>query len=622
MRNKRYYRTVAWFCLAMKYAVCAPAGLAPQAPTTTMRYAPPEATFNAGNQLQLFQDEVKQQQFPAAAARLESLLRDSADMLIAQSDETSVLSVSAWAQNLPSQTKNLLGPSYESAVGATAQQAVAEAQGRPDADPADFYALFQRYPLARAASAALAEGARRSALLGDVPTARWMLDAATAGGWVADPSFARELNQAPPAATGYCGELPFQASWYGLRTRQAWGALRSFPFAARDAIFVVGPEQVIAMKENGAVLWTGPAGGQASAGPDVSAILGATRGPSFSPAVLCDAAGAPQLLVVRQPEVHGNGWALQALRADDGHLLWTTQGQDDYHGLVFGSNPVVLGRYVYAIAGDLSDQLDHLWLIALEATTGKQLWRCDIGTESRTNVVGIRNVAQAASYRPWLNESAPVARGDLVIAAPSVGAVIAVGRFDGKLRWTRGYQTLADPSIPLQRQRDFAIGHPTSLTPLPPGLSLRYRGTPAFAGEAIIAAPQDSNQVIALSTHDGNPLWQSDDLPESTLIGTSGDAPILAGVRLTGLDLSTGKVAWTYQDQAVRGPAVVYGDQVLARTTRGLAIVSAKTGLPVAPVEPVPDLAAAIAVEPAHSVLLANDVAHCFGAPDNRKDRP
>jgi outer membrane protein assembly factor BamB len=449
-----------------------------------------------------------------------------------------------------------------------------------------------------------------------------MLDSATAGGWVADPSLAKELHPPPPAVAGYVGDLPFQASWYGLRTRQAWGLLRSFPFAWGATIFVAGPEQVVAMKESGAVLWTGPSGAGVNAAEAVPAIVGVTRGPPFTPAVLCDAAGSPQLLVVRQPDSHGNGWVLRALRAEDGRLLWTTQAQDDYRGLVFGSAAVVEGRYVYAIAGEVSDQLDHLWLIALETTTGKQLWRCDIGTESRINNLNRPTILQqAGAYRPWLNVSAPAVEGDLVIASPDIGAVIAVGRLDGKLRWTRGYQTLADPTIPLQRQRDFAIAHPTSATPMIPGLSLRWASTPAIGKDAVIVAPQDSDQVLALNLSDGTPLWQSADFPEATLVGVSGQTAILSGEKLSGVDCGSGAITWTYQDHKICGPAVLHGDRVLAPTPVGLVALSAKTGQAVPTPQPVADFAAAIAKEPAHGVLLTNDVAHCFGFADNRKGR-
>jgi outer membrane protein assembly factor BamB len=587
----------------------------------SMRYAPPEATFNGGNQLQLLIDEIDHNQTDRAIVRLESLLRDSLDAIMPQGGNESVSSIYTWVQNLPAEKKAALKPAYETAVGAAARQAVEEIKSKADADPAEFYGLSRRYPLTDAATAALAEGARRSLLLGDVPSARWMLNAAVADGWHADNVLQHELDQAATAPNLYAGALPFEASWYGLKTRLGWAALRSFPAAAGNVIFVVGPGQVVALKENGEVLWKGPTGAEPNAGRGASAPMGVTRGPPFAPAILCDATGAPALLVVRQPEIHGTGWALRALRASDGHLLWTTEGKDDLSGLVFGSNPAVEGRYVYAVAGDVTDQLDHLWLVALEVTTGRQLWRCDIGSESRTIVPRSRNQPPTEVYRPWLNESAPAVAGDMVIASPNVGTVIAVGRFDGKLRWTQAYQTLSDPTLALQRQREWAIEHPASLPPLATGLSLRWANTPAVLGDVVVIAPEDSDGVIAMNLHDGKRLWNSSAMPEATLVGIAGGAVVMEGESISGLKVTDGSMAWKTSDPVVLGPAVVRDDAIIAPSATGLTILSATTGAPTALTYTIPTFENTIASEPARAVLIANDVAHCFRISGQRIDR-
>jgi outer membrane protein assembly factor BamB len=586
-----------------------------------MRYAPPEVTFDGVNQLQLLTDEIDHKQTDKAAVRLESLLRDSLDALQSTGNDQSVFSIDTWVQNLPADKKAILRPAYESMMGPAAQQAVEEIKSKPEADPAEFYALSRRYPFTNAVASALAEGARRSAILGDVPSARWMLDAAVAAGWQADASLQRELDRAVTPSNFYTGPLPFEAGWYGLKTRLAWAALRSFPAAAGNVIFIVGPGQVMAVKENGEVLWQGPIGAEPTAGRGASAPMGVTRGPPFAPAILCDSTGAPALVVVRQPEVHGTGWALRALRASDGHLLWTTEAQDDLRGLVFGSNPVIAGRYVYAIAGDVTDQLDHLWLVALEATTGTQLWRCDIGSQSRTIVPRIRSQPPMEVYRPWLNESAPVVTKDMVIASPNVGAVIAVGRFDGKLRWTHGYQTLSDPTLALQRQREWAIEHPTSLPPLATGLSLRWANSPMVGGDVVVSAPEDSDQVIAMSIVDGKPLWNSSAMPDATLVGIGGGTVVMEGESISGLKIADGSMGWKNFDPVVLGPAVLHDTSIIAPSATGLVILSAATGTPITVNYTVPAFDTIIASEPTRGVLIANDVAHCFGISRQRSNR-
>jgi hypothetical protein len=299
-------------------------------------------------------------------------------------------------------------------------------------------------------------------------------------------------------------------------------------------------------------------------------------------------------------------------------LLWTTEGQDDYQGLVFGSNAAVEGRYVYAVAGECSDQLDHLFLVALELTTGRQLWRCDIGAESRTILPRPRYQLASDVYRPWLNESAPAVSGDLVVASPNVGAVIALGRFDGKLRWTRGYQTLSDPTVQLQRQRDWAFAHPTATAPPALGVSLRWANTPVVSGDIVITAPQDTDQVLAVNIHDGNPLWQSSDLPDATLLGIGGGTAVMATDTITALRVLTGAVAWKSPEPIVVGPPIVRGANILAPTQSGLVVLSAENGLILPDANQVPAFDSIITAEPARQALLANDVAHCFSIGSGR----
>jgi hypothetical protein len=142
----RSKRSIAVRCLAVAFVAAATVpsksrAQAQQGLLPPMRYAPPEATFSGQNQLQLLQGEIDQKHLDAAATRLETLLRDSSDALMGQGEDGSVLSVGTWVQNLPADTKSQLRAAFESADGPAAEQAVEEAQAKPDADPADFYSL-------------------------------------------------------------------------------------------------------------------------------------------------------------------------------------------------------------------------------------------------------------------------------------------------------------------------------------------------------------------------------------------------------------------------------------------------------------------------------------------------
>jgi outer membrane protein assembly factor BamB len=577
-----------------------------------MRYAAPDATFDGTNQFQLLEDEIKQGQFPAAATRLDALLGDSGDALFSEGDDGAVCSVNAWLGTMPDAEKQRMADAYDTAVGTAAQRALDALGAQSDADPGAFYALATRYPLSQAAGRALGEGARRSAALGDLPAARWMLNAAIKSGWIADAGILKELAAPSGDVPDTSGAVPFAASWYQMQTRQAWAALRSFPVGAGQDIFVTGPGRVVALNPNGSVLWNGPAGPLAIPGRGSSAPMGVTRGPPFSAAICCDSGDVPQLLVVRQPQIHSDGWALRALRASDGKLLWTTEGEDDFHGLVFGSNAAIVGRYAYAIAGEPSDQLDHLWLVAVEVTTGHLIWKCDIGAESRTAVPRPGMRARPDVYRPWLNESAPAVAGDMVVASPDVGAIVGVSRFDGKLRWARPYPAAGDPTDLLQRQREFAIEHSMTNVPLAAGLSLRWSNTPAISGDTVVAAPEDSDQVIAVGVRDGKPLWQASDYRGATVVGAWGNVVVLADSKLTGLSLQSGKRAWQDENATPVGPSVLKGDTVLVPTAGGVVGITCENGSASAEAGDELSFQKAIRTDVARGALVANDVSHCF----------
>src|SRR4029078_5659458 len=86
--------------------------------------------------------------------------------------------------------------------------------------------------------------------------------------------------------------------------------------------------------------------------------------------------------------------------------------------------------------------------IALELTTGRTLWRTDIGSVARRQGV-TRYKRPRAPVRdaadPWQNLSAPCASGDSLYVAPNAGCAIALDRFDGHLRWIRPYDPALEP---------------------------------------------------------------------------------------------------------------------------------------------------------------------------------
>ena len=545
-----------------------------------VHFAPPDVLPDADNRLAAIAAELDNPNDAAAVAdagqRFQTFLRDAGGGLIGAADGSETW-VGNWIHQLADTRRRTLATAMQTLDAAAAQQALDDVKNNPGADPIDAYTIARRYSLTNVAVDALQYAAVRSRALGDNETA----DAFAA---LADNKLPKQ-----PAISGL--RVPFAAPWFGFTVRSAWTAMRSWPWTAGGTTFVVGPTQVVALTAESKVLWHGPVGEEAPAGSGAANPSGFTRGPAFAPAFFSVDQKPPAIVVVRQPSTHGNGWAIRALRGSDGKLLWTTESRAELSRLTFASTPVIAGRYVYAVAGEQGDDLDRLAVMALELTTGRQLWRCDLGSVSHPTPAHHNRPSEGNTtdpYRPWLNETAPAVSGDSVIVAPDVGVVVAVDRFDGSLRWLRPYTPLGLPIGEKHRsaleaalaaraaQQNHRPGDPT-------GLPLRWNNTPAVASvnadnPIAVAAPQDSASAFAFDIASGKVLWELaqiaarnpgkldspiESLSQFTLLGICSKSVVMQGGSLIALSLDDGHViARTDLLNDMTGPAVISDDHM------------------------------------------------------------
>ena len=542
-------------------------------------YAAPDALPDAGNRLAAIASELDN---PAdaptvadAAQRFDGLLHDSINGLLGNADGSEIW-IGSWIRDLSAARRETLSGALQSLDGTAAQQALDDLRAKPSADPMDYYAVARRYPMNAVKTDALRAAAGQFASLDDD------VDAAALSA-IAD-------GEQPATPARGAQEVPFAAAWFGWAGRTSWTATRSFPTTADGVTYVAGPAQVVAVSSDFTVNWRGPNGEVPPAGRGTSNPAGITRGAAFQPALFTPRNQPAAVVVVRQPSVHADGWAIRALRASDGKLLWTTEGNSDLGRLVFGSNPSVAGRYVYAVAGEPNDDLDRLSLVALELTTGRILWRCDLGSVSHPAIVQHRKTPTemtAEQYRPWLNQSAPTVSGDVVLCAPDVGVMVSVDRFDGSLRWLHPYASIG---LPAPDSHGWAVAAKAAIVAAGRhhrageliGLPNRWNNTPALSGTTVVVAPQDSASVMAFDVRDGRQIWEIsqiallnpgklDEPVESTgvysLLGIQGNNAILQGQSLIALSLIDGAVAArTEPFSDVTGPGMMRDDRILLPT--------------------------------------------------------
>jgi hypothetical protein len=211
--------------------------------------------------------------------------------------------------------------------------------------------------------------------------------------------------------------------------------------------------------------------------------------------------------------------------------------------------------------------------------------------------------------------SEPAVWSDLVLVAPSCGSVIAVGRFDGRVRWVSTYRA-ADPAA--------APVRPVPAADASRALLNRYRSTPVVCGRVLLAMPQDVPALLAFDVITGKPsAWNTEIAMGDALAiaGAHANTLVLCGPTLRGVDAGgTGKLLWDQRPprgQFFTGPAVVVGQTVCAPTTAGVLQYDADTGKE-RPAYAVPSLRKLLAGDAARTALSDTGAARAFGVPAAR----
>jgi len=582
-------------------------------------YAPPDESPDLTSELQVIDRELAARNYETAAKRLAAVLESRGGALASAGDPKSPagtggavsvtkLSIRSWFDGVAEVDRAGLRKACEAEYGKLAAQQLDGLRRNPDARPEDGYAIARRFPLSHAAGAALLEAGDLAARLGDVSAARALYDNARrhgaslgdererslqrwarldAGEWLAAP---RDLADAPPAKASL-GEVPADARWYGVPDQAA--APKFFPVAdGAGGAIVTSWARTLRIAADGHVVWSvdNPATGDAFG--LFRFAQERAQGPLFRPAVQFDAFGRPAVVVVRQP---GRGtedtFDLRAYAGADGRLLWTTDSPDGARELSYTGLPTVAGRFVYVLGvARVNQSTAAMTLSAVDAQTDRPAWQANLGNIAESEIrIGRGERAGYLSLWKLAEWAEPAVWGDLVIVSPGAGSVIAVDRFDGKVRWVHTYaDPLEPPAIVRGRVDPVALRQWEARQSR--RSSARYRATAVVCdrptgGGVVVAMPQDSTAVYGLDAATGRRLWtlaDNVDLPAIGLAaGSGGKFVVFTGPReVIGMEAATAKLRWKFSPTAgmVTGPAVVSGTIVSVPTARGVVTLSLETG--------------------------------------------
>jgi outer membrane protein assembly factor BamB len=633
---RRFIFSVRWSQPALLFAMallcCAANG--------AIVFGPPENSPDATTELKGISRELNSRNYSAAARRLDVLLSARTEQL-ASLTENALTSVTAWLDQLPPPQRKALAAEYAKLFATPARQALESLASAHAASPEELYAIARRYPMTASAGAALMQAGDRALQLGDFAATQSFYELALKQGAALGETRAHKLEAlqkitagqtlSPPAdleETGagkstkpdhnrltFTGPLPFGAPWFGHSSKL--GDAKFFPAAFGDRILISSWKGVSMLRENGQALWNSP-NATAPGGFAMEHAASHGRGALFAPAVLTDVFGEPAVIVVRQPTPRGDSqFVLRALRASDGSTLWVTPPDNGRNEFSYAGLPAISGRYVYCLAVQKTIVSGgNLLLCALDLSTGQSLWQATLGSVSEQGDLrfgGKFARGQAMNLASFADLSEPAISSDLVIVSPNCGSLIAVGRFDGKIRWVYSY-----------RHADAAnaekSGHWMGRGEGEKALQTRYRCTPVICGEMVLTMPQDVPAIFEVDRASGKYLWDSDLYGGFAIAGSSGHVAVISGEALSGIDAIKQRLIWKYEPPhgtTITGPAVVIEQTVIAPTASGFIQLNAADGKE-KPVYDVPSLRRMLATDAGKAAVNEIGIPKAFGVPDRR----
>jgi hypothetical protein len=317
--------------------------------------------------------------------RLDSLLHDTPDAMIAASDGGGTITAGNLVDLLPAQQRQLLVKNMTRSLGRAAARAVRKLNDKGTAEPANFWQSRGDIRWRRLRSRHRLRRAPVWEQLGDAQSMRDLLDLARSRGWKggANPEHKDPRNSrrsiAAFAGSAVRGPLfrAFRGSWRSITylpsplRECSTSAPRRKPWRARRRWRgrpCCGPPMAMARATPTRRDPTTPQRPRCAALVAAPAACRRADHRMFLMS-LCDDAGTPRIVLVRQPteSAPSGQYALRAFRASDGKLLWV---QRKTRRTCAGSRsppaPRSSADTFTRMAGDAGQQSDRLVMIALE----------------------------------------------------------------------------------------------------------------------------------------------------------------------------------------------------------------------------------------------------------------
>jgi outer membrane protein assembly factor BamB len=239
--------------------------------------------------------------------------------------------------------------------------------------------------------------------------------------------------------------------------------------------------------------------------------------------------------------------------------LLSFQSPKEESAWAFDGVPICDGRRIY-VAMRRSDVSPREYVACFDAATGVRQWRTPIGaadTISGGNTDEItHNLLTMVGSRIYLNTN--------------LGLVAALDADSGNIEWISQYDRAAG--------KTFTVGA---------AVPVHFDRDPApcvYHDGLLFVAPSDSPAVFALNAETGKTIWQQNRLHDALqLLGVVGKSLIACGDRISSLDVSSGRVRWTWPESdraGIRGMGrgLLAGNEVFWPTRYAIYVLNPSNG--------------------------------------------
>lgn len=189
-----------------------------------------------------------------------------------------------------------------------------------------------------------------------------------------------------------------------------------------------------------------------------------------------------------------------------------------------------------------------LGVVALDAQSGAAVWRTHVAYGSMESLLRMTPLT---------------VDGAAVYLCSGKGVVSALDAFDGTVLWSALYDSLRETAVP-NAPDSGKDGAPAADVPPPVGRGWE-ENLVLVEGNAVVALPTDSRELIALHRRSGALLWRRP-TPEGVdyAVGRRGSSLVAAGARAVAcVDLGTGRERWRKAIGGSTGRGVLRGQEAL-----------------------------------------------------------